>query len=154
MLNVDSLTAKHFGDACEYSALAELGFAGHAAVKMPDGNRGFDLLLVAQPHHRISVRGLRAGLGAHGKRKRAGFWLFDPDGFDWIVLTRVNIETGARLNYVVPRDKALALSKPHSKRRRRMSCWSKELSAWANNFALKGATDDKPSSSRREPEPR
>jgi hypothetical protein len=95
MPNVENLTTKQFGDACEYATLAELGFAGQAAVKMPDANPGYDLVLVDKSRARISVRGLRAGPRSGGGRKLAGFWILHPDNFDWLVLIRVHSETAS-----------------------------------------------------------
>jgi hypothetical protein len=135
MPSIEDLTTKQFGDACEYATLAELGFAGHAAVKMPDANPGYDLVLVDKLRTRISVRGLRAGPRSGGGRKLAGYWTFDPDNFDWLVLIRVNIETGQRRSYVLPQEVAIALSKPRGDGKRRMNFRTPKLAPWADNFA-------------------
>jgi hypothetical protein len=133
--NIEKLSTKQFGDACEYAALAELGFAGHAAMKMPDANRNYDLLIATQRPCRISVRGLRAGRKADGGRKLAGYWNFDPNKFDWLVLMRVNIETGERHSFVLPQKTAKTISKLHGKWRM-ISFRSPELAKWKDNFAL------------------
>jgi hypothetical protein len=88
-----TLTSKQFGDAAEHLVIGRLGLAGIPATKMPDAWPGYDLIAQSdndRPPLRISVKALRAGNG-----KVAAFWYFDPDGWDWLVLIRVNVETGS-----------------------------------------------------------
>ena len=133
--NVDQLSTKQFGDACEHAALAEFLFAGWPAVKMPDVWKDYDLMIIDRPDGKISVRGRREGL-RNGKRT-GSWWQIDADGYDWLVLMRVDIQTGMRRVYVLPRETALALaSKPGEDGKRGISFGCAGLTPWASNFAL------------------
>ena len=63
--DVNSLTSKQFGDACEHAVLAELMLAGWAAHKMPDNWRGYDLMVHEERNKgraakKMTVKGLVA----------------------------------------------------------------------------------------------
>jgi hypothetical protein len=77
------------------------------------------------------VKGLRAGNG-----KRARFWQFKPDGWDWLALIRIDVVDGRRDIFVVPRDAALALSRPSPEGKRGIYCTEPGLEAYRDNFAL------------------
>ena len=131
---MDALTTKQFGDACEHLVLAELMLAGWPAHKMPDGWPGYDLAASSLDGEtiRISVKGLRAGYG-----KLASFYRFDPTGWDWLALVRINAETSIREIFLLPRDAALTLSLAESDGRRRINYKNSGLAAYEGTAALK-----------------
>ena len=131
---MDALTTKQFGDACEYLVLAELMLAGWPAHKMPDGWPGYDLAASSPDGEtiRISVKGLRTGYG-----KLASFYRFDPIGWDWLALVRINAETNAREIFLLPRDAALMLSLTERDGRRRINYKSAGLADYEGMVALK-----------------
>jgi hypothetical protein len=130
---MDDLKAKQFGDACEYFVLAELMLAGWPAIKMPDGWPGHDLSVSSPSGEtiRISVKGLRFGRG-----KLASFYRFNPNGWDWLALVRVNVETDTRQFFLLPHDQAMALSVAESNTQRRINHKNPGLAAYEGNVAL------------------
>jgi hypothetical protein len=131
---MDALTTKQFGDACEHLVLAELMLAGWPAHKMPDGWPGYDLA-ASSPNGepiRISVKGLRAGYG-----KLASFYRFDPNGWDWLALVRINSETGNRQLILLPREAALTLSLAENDGRRRINYKTSGLATYEGIAALR-----------------
>jgi hypothetical protein len=74
---------------------------------------------------------MRAGGG-----KAAAFWYFDPDGWDWLALVRANVETGSLQCFLLPHDKAIALSVQTSDGRRRLQYKNAGLQAYEDNFTL------------------
>jgi hypothetical protein len=131
---MDALTTKQFGDACEHLVLAELMLAGWPAHKMPDGWPGYDLA-ASLPNGetiRISVKGLRAGNG-----RLASFYRFDPIGWDWLALVRINAETATREIFLLPHDVALSLSLAESDGRRRINYKNSSLALYEGTAALK-----------------
>ena len=61
---------------------------------------------------------------------------FRPDGWDFIALVRINVENGSRELFVVPRDRAIELSRPLLGDKRRLLYRTPELEAYQNNFVL------------------
>src|SRR5690242_14722813 len=108
LTDLAKLTTKQFGDACEWLIAAELALAGWPVCFNGAGYPGYDLS-VGLPdggRTRISVKGLRAGDG-----RRAASLRIDPaPSWDWLALVRIDLETGRRDIYVLPRQKVLALS--------------------------------------------
>jgi hypothetical protein len=93
-----TLTTKQFGDACEHHVLARVAFAGHPAIKMPDGWPGYDLL--TEDGQRISVKGLRYGNG-----QKAAWVNTDPYGdWDWLAAVRLHENTGEIETFLLPRS--------------------------------------------------
>ncbi len=131
---MNPLATKQFGDACEHLVLAELMLAGWPAHKMPDGwpRYGLAAWLPNGETIYISVKGLRAG---HGKL--ASFYRFDPTGWDWLALVRINTETAVRKIFLLPRDAALTLTLVESDGRRRINYKNAGLMAYKGTAALK-----------------
>jgi hypothetical protein len=130
--DMDELTTTQFGDACEHIIMGELMLAGHDAVKMPDGWKGYDIFLPGR-NERVSVRGRRHGGGGD-------FWNLTSNGhanYDWIAL--LNIKPGERCVYILPRDAALAIGRLPSKSdgNRGLRVNHPALLPWKNNFALR-----------------
>jgi hypothetical protein len=129
---LDGTTCKEFGDGCEMLVAAELTLAGVPAHQIPSCWPGYDLVAkTAAGLTRVSVKGLRAGNG-----KQAAFWRFDVDGWDWLALIRIDVVDGRRDIFVVPREAALALSRPTADGTRRMYYTEPGLEVYRNNFAL------------------
>lgn len=134
LAQLHKLPPKQFGDACEYLILSELALAGWHVIKMPDGWSGHDVL-VSRPNGeniRISVKGLRAGNG-----RRAGYWNVGPDveGWDWVALLRISVETGKRDVYLVPRAQVLEWTA--GLRKRAIYCNNRPaIERFRDNFAL------------------
>ena len=108
--------------------------AGWPAHKMPDGWPGYDLA-ASSPNGepiRISVKGLRAGAG-----KLASFYRFDPNGWDWLALVRINTETGTRQFFLLTREVALTLSVAENDGRRPINYKNSGLAAYEGIAALK-----------------
>ena len=130
------LTTKQFGDACEWLIAAELALAGWPVNLTGAGYPGYDLSvdLPDGGRTRISVKGLRAGLG-----RRAADLRIDPaPAWDWLALVRIDLETGGRGLYVLPRPAVLALSGgPDALGHYGLPCrGNPRLEAYRNNFRL------------------
>ena len=134
------LTTKQFGDACEWLVAAELALAGWPVNFTGAGYPGYDLPvdLPGGGRTRISVKGLRAGDG-----RRAAYLRVDPAPvWDWLALVRIDLETGRRDIYVLPRQKVLALSgSPDALGRHGLPCRrNPQLEPYRNNFRLDPAS--------------
>jgi hypothetical protein len=131
---VTNLTTKQFGDACEHRIISELLFAGIPTIKVPDGWRNYDLVSETPLGlSRISVKGLR-----YGNTQQAAYWLFRPDGFDWLAVLRISEVKGDIAAYLVPREKALAISSgPDGAGNYRLRCNHEDLQRYRENFRLK-----------------
>ena len=81
---------------------------------------------------RISVKSLRAGNG-----KNAAYWRFQPDGYDWLALVRINTENGQRDIFIIPYEKVVELSSLEPGGLRRLKYKTPALEAYRNNFALR-----------------
>jgi hypothetical protein len=72
---------------------------------------------------------------ANQKSQSARFWYFHPEGWDWLALVRIGVD-GARQIFLLPHDRAMALSNPVSDGQRRLQYKNPGLPAYESNFTL------------------
>lgn len=133
---------KLLGDAGEYYALSQLGFAGKYAAKMPDNWEAYDLAVeTGQGLVRVSVKTRSEGPGWKGSK---WFNFDDRKECDWLVLV-FKAAKGPLRSWVIPYGVALSeASVPGPKRK---DPWSRDLSwtrlnkqplvAFEDNWSLK-----------------
>ena len=142
------LTPKQKGDAGEMLVAAELSLAGVAALKVPDGWPGYDI--VAQPQDGRTAQRVQVKTSTY-KRGGGSFVLYQSvDVFDWLAVVFLpSNDLPERRFFVVPRKLSdeLAHTPGATAVNQNDRWWSQEtfaqvFAAFENNFTLSAVGRD------------